>query len=93
MEPKGPDRGAVQPVPGMSQGERGKPGPLSGVALVNPFMKFLQLFFVYPLGDHVLGETFELGLHCWATLCCCEGLQEGGWRMVSCWSPSPTGCC
>ena len=88
MEPKGPDRSAVQPVPGMCQGERGKPCPLSGVALVNPFMKFLQLFFVYPLGDHVLGETFEVGLHCWATLCCCEGFQEGwledGFLLVSC---------
>ena len=74
MEAKGPDRRAVQPVPSMCQGEGGKPCPLSGVALINPFVEFLLLFFVYPL---VLGETFEVGLHCWATLCCCEGFQEG----------------
>ena len=25
----------------------------------------------------MLGETFEVSLNCWATLCCCESFQEG----------------
>ena len=78
MKAEEADRGAVQPVPCMSQGERGKSGPLSGVALVKPFMELLQLLFIYPLGDHVLGETLEFCLYCWATLSGCEALQEEG---------------
>ena len=59
----------------MSEGEGGESGPLSGVALVKPFMELPQLLFVDPLGDRVLGEALEFGLYCWATLCGCEGLQ------------------